>query len=61
MPIDLHETDPGLIRSSRLWIPLAIVLAAGIAQKQFQPMNADAAWHLYTAGRILDAPYLMRT
>jgi hypothetical protein len=48
--------------TSRLWLPVALCVfaAAAVAEVAWRPMNGDASWYVYVAGRLLDGdrPYV---
>ncbi len=56
----MTDEDRGPI--PRFWLPVALGVFAGaaVAEVQWRPMNGDASWYVYVAGRLLDGdrPYV---
>ena len=60
MPAREVETGRGSFPDSWLLLPLAIIVGAGVVPPAIGPVNGDASWYLYMAGRVLDGarPYV---
>jgi hypothetical protein len=58
MDRESHDCD-ALMPNAWLTLPVAFLVVCGLVQAIALPVNCDAAWYLYMAGRILDGakPY----
>ena len=60
MTDDGHDRDDGPISAAWLAVALGIFAVAGAVGVAWRPMNGDASWYVYIAGRFLDGdrPYV---
>ena len=50
----MANEEPVPVPRTWLVVALAVFTAAGVAEVAWRPMNGDASWYVYVAGRLLD-------